>query len=100
LPINTRHYTSGFNDREIVALIGAHALGRCYEDRSGYKGPWTRAPTTFSNEYFVYVDTAAWGAPYMFNDVCLSHTWRLFESVGVMAEIVQPSINQSEHFRS
>lgn len=42
----------GFSDREMVALIGAHALGRCYPNRSGYSGPWTRAPTTFSNLYF------------------------------------------------
>mmetsp|Transcript_122632 Transcript_122632/g.281113 ORF Transcript_122632/g.281113 Transcript_122632/m.281113 type:complete len:366 (-) Transcript_122632:449-1546(-) len=42
----------GFSDREAVCLIGAHALGRCHEDRSGYWGPWTRAETTFSNEYF------------------------------------------------
>lgn len=42
----------GFDDREMVALIGAHALGRCHTDRSGYTGPWTRAPTTFSNLYF------------------------------------------------
>jgi len=42
----------GFGDRELVALSGAHALGRCHADRSGYVGPWTRAPTTFSNEYF------------------------------------------------
>jgi len=42
----------GYNDQEIVALAGAHALGRCHTDRSGYSGPWTRAPTTFSNEYF------------------------------------------------
>lgn len=45
-------YRMGFNDREIVALAGAHALGRCHKDRSGFEGPWTRAPTTFSNEYF------------------------------------------------
>lgn len=25
----------GFNDREIVALSGAHALGRCHADASG-----------------------------------------------------------------
>lgn len=37
---------------EMVALIGAHALGRCHTDRSGYNGPWTNAPTTFSNLYF------------------------------------------------
>ena len=45
-------YRMGFNDQEIVALSGAHALGRCHTDRSGYWGPWTRAETTFSNEYF------------------------------------------------
>merc|ERR1711871_703544 len=42
----------GFNDQQIVALSGAHALGRCHEDASGYWGPWTRAETTFSNEYY------------------------------------------------
>jgi cytochrome c peroxidase len=42
----------GFNDKEMVALIGAHALGRCHTDASGYEGPWTNAPTTFSSEYF------------------------------------------------
>ena len=42
----------GFNDKEIVCLSGAHSLGRCHADRSGFTGPWTRAPTTFSNEYF------------------------------------------------
>jgi len=26
----------GFDDREIVALSGAHALGRCHPDASGY----------------------------------------------------------------
>lgn len=45
-------YRMGFNDREIVALAGAHALGRCHTDRSGFDGPWTNAPTMFSNEYF------------------------------------------------
>lgn len=42
----------GFNDQEIVALSGAHGLGACHTDRSGYWGPWTRAPTTISNEYY------------------------------------------------
>merc|ERR1719208_584286 len=46
-------YRQGFNDQEIVALVGGgHAMGRCHTDRSGFDGPWTRAPTTFSNEYF------------------------------------------------
>jgi len=42
----------GFSDRDIVALSGAHAMGRCHTDRSGYWGPWTNAENTFSNEYF------------------------------------------------
>lgn len=45
-------YRMGFNDQEIVALLGAHAMGRCHTDRSGYWGPWTNAETSFSNEYF------------------------------------------------
>jgi len=45
-------YRMGFNDREIVALVGAHALGRCHADRSGYSGPWTRADTSFSNDFY------------------------------------------------
>jgi len=45
-------YRMGFNDQEIVALVGAHCLGRCHTDRSGFSGPWTRAPTTFSNLFF------------------------------------------------
>jgi cytochrome c peroxidase len=36
----------GFNDREMVCLCGAHALGRCHTNASGYDGPWTRAPET------------------------------------------------------
>jgi len=50
----------GFDDRETVALVGAHAVGRCHTDRSGFKGPWTRAPTTFSNTYFVELAETKW----------------------------------------
>ena len=42
----------GFNDREIVALSGAHNLGRCHSDRSGFEGKWVSNPTRFSNTYF------------------------------------------------
>lgn len=50
--IRSVFYRMGFNDQEIVALSGAHCLGQCHRDRSGFKGPWTNAPTTFSNLYF------------------------------------------------
>lgn len=67
-------YRQGFNDQEIVALVGGgHAIGRCHTDRSGFWGPWTRAPTTFSNEYFrVLLDDTwtpkKWNGPKQFED--------------------------------
>jgi len=50
----------GFNDREIVALLGAHTVGRCHKDRSGYDGPWTLTPTRFSNQFFVQLLNNKW----------------------------------------
>ena len=43
-------YRMGFNDREIVALSGAHTVGRCHLSRSGFDGPWTSTPLKFNNE--------------------------------------------------
>lgn len=42
----------GFNDQEIVALSGAHSLGRCHTVNSGFEGPWTVSPTKFSATYY------------------------------------------------
>lgn len=53
-------YRMGFNDREIVALSGAHALGRCHTNASGYWGPWTFAENTLSNEYFRLLVEERW----------------------------------------
>jgi len=53
-------YRMGLNDQEIVALSGAHALGRCHTDRSGFWGPWTYSPSTFSNEYFRLLEDEKW----------------------------------------
>jgi len=50
----------GFNDREIVALIGAHCLGRCHKDRSGYEGPWTFTPTRFGSQFYVQLLKQDW----------------------------------------
>eukprot|EP01124_Arcella_intermedia_P011834 TRINITY_DN1820_c0_g1_i1.p2 TRINITY_DN1820_c0_g1~~TRINITY_DN1820_c0_g1_i1.p2 ORF type:complete len:368 (-),score=34.19 TRINITY_DN1820_c0_g1_i1:39-1142(-) len=63
----------GFTDKEMVALIGAHAIGRCHPDRSGFSGPWTNSPTTFSNDFFVQLlenkwTKKAWSGPEQYED--------------------------------
>mmetsp|Transcript_18563 Transcript_18563/g.24520 ORF Transcript_18563/g.24520 Transcript_18563/m.24520 type:complete len:264 (-) Transcript_18563:171-962(-) len=45
-------YRMGFTDKEIVALSGAHTLGRAHSDRSGFEGAWTKEPLIFDNSYF------------------------------------------------
>ena len=53
-------YRMGFNDAEIVALSGAHTLGRCHSTRSGFDGPWTQDPLTFDNSYFTNLKNKTW----------------------------------------
>jgi hypothetical protein len=53
-------YRMGFDDREIVALSGAHTLGRCHLSRSGFDGPWTRHPLKFDNTYFKNLIDCKW----------------------------------------
>jgi len=53
-------YRMGFNDQEIVALSGAHTLGRCHISRSGFDGPWTTQPLVFNNAYYVTLLKRTW----------------------------------------
>jgi len=67
-------YRMGFDDREIVALSGAHTLGRCHLVRSGFDGPWTSNPLSFDNEYFRNLmhkewRERNWEGPRQFEDV-------------------------------
>lgn len=43
----------GFDDKDIVALSGAHTVGKCHADRSGFDGQWTESHLSFDNGYFV-----------------------------------------------
>eukprot|EP00290_Baffinella_frigidus_P031052 CAMPEP_0180223326 /NCGR_PEP_ID=MMETSP0987-20121128/21311_1 /TAXON_ID=697907 /ORGANISM="non described non described, Strain CCMP2293" /LENGTH=345 /DNA_ID=CAMNT_0022185727 /DNA_START=14 /DNA_END=1048 /DNA_ORIENTATION=- len=42
----------GFTEREAVAIMGAHTLGRAHRGASGFNGPWTSRPHTLDNDYF------------------------------------------------
>jgi cytochrome c peroxidase len=73
--LRTVFYRMGFDDREIVALSGAHALGRCHPTASGYDGPWTPTPTTFNNAYFTLLlnlkwTPKTWDGPYQVRSFC------------------------------
>ena len=45
-------HPKGFEDKEIVALCGAHSVGSCHLERSGYDGAWTDNKLKFDNSYF------------------------------------------------
>lgn len=50
----------GLTDQDIVILSGAHTVGRCRLDRSGFDGAWTENPFQFDNSYFVDLLNKEW----------------------------------------
>jgi len=51
----------GFTAQEICVLIGGgHAVGRAHNSASGYSGPWTNTPLTWSNDFFVELSNRIW----------------------------------------
>lgn len=42
----------GFTEREMVALMAAHSLGRMNNENSGFVGQWDSTPNTLDTEYF------------------------------------------------
>jgi cytochrome c peroxidase len=94
-------YRMGMTDREIVALMGAHAMGRCHTDRSGYWGPWTFAENTFSNEYFRLLLNERWspkgshnGKPWVGPDQFEDATGKIMMLPSDMAMILDPEFKK------
>ncbi|KAI8612559.1 heme peroxidase, partial [Chytriomyces sp. MP71] len=53
-PADLQAFFSHFNlqDRQVVALMGAHQLGFCHLNKTGFNGPWSLRPYNFGTEYF------------------------------------------------
>jgi hypothetical protein len=50
----------GMSMKEVVAILGAHSVGRCEFANSGFDGGWTASQSSFSNSYFQTFGTSAW----------------------------------------
>ncbi|CAH1784474.1 unnamed protein product [Owenia fusiformis] len=49
-----------YSDRQVVAIMGAHNLGRMSREHSGFIGPWTPCPDVLDNEYYIYLVQNDW----------------------------------------
>lgn len=58
--IQTTFKRMGFGKREMVVLLGAHAVGKMHTNFSKFEGTWTTTPLVFSNEYYKNNIGLAW----------------------------------------
>ncbi|GAA6037494.1 hypothetical protein JCM8097_008216 [Rhodosporidiobolus ruineniae] len=78
-------YRMGFNDQEIVALAGAHSLGRCHADRSGFEGAWSVTPTRFTTQFYKMLtkfkfEKKVWEGPIQFENNDLGESLMMLPS--------------------
>ena len=81
----------GFTPRQVVALLGAHVLGRASAANSGYVGPWVPTNDEFTNRYFVDLLDKPWVSLVDNNVPPFGRrtTWRRTEGgMGLQAEIM------------
>lgn len=50
----------GMSIKEVVAILGAHSVGRCEFANSGFDGGWTASQSSFSNTYYKTFATSIW----------------------------------------
>ena len=50
----------GMTERQVVALMGAHSLGSCTPENSGFLGPWDRSEFTLNNGFYTELVNSDW----------------------------------------
>ena len=50
----------GMTERQVVALMGAHSLGSCTPENSGFLGPWDRSVFTLNNGFYIELVNSDW----------------------------------------
>ena len=50
----------GMDVGETVAIMGAHSLGRCKWENSGFDGGWLTTASSFSNQYYIEMGGVKW----------------------------------------
>ncbi|CDO92389.1 unnamed protein product [Kluyveromyces dobzhanskii CBS 2104] len=54
------YHRLNFQDREVVALLGAHALGKTHLKNSGFEGPWGASTNIFTNDFYINLLNEKW----------------------------------------
>jgi len=73
----------GFNKSEIVALMGAHSLGRMEFNNSGHEGIWDQTPAKLDQRYFIAILSFTWCRFYVnqtgndYSDSQYKYEWRV-----------------------
>lgn len=102
-------HPKGFDDEAIVCLSGAHTVGKCNLDRSGFSGAWTEQPMKFDNSYFkelltksYSLETTSKGCPQhkhaASGTIMLKSDMALIQDPALKAHVQKYADNESQFF--
>jgi len=89
----------GMLTQEIVAILGAHSLGRCHLQNSGFNGGWTQFQSTFTNYFYNQLLGIGWiqngSLPVWFNAANAAQQTLM---LGVDVELIITPSSSCPHF--